>query len=604
MYLSRGIRYDHRSLCQVVAFFMVFLSGIVMARGAVARPDTSDTISAVANASTRLQDTRLQARIVYYRHLLSDSATDKVLKLACYDSLVDLYGRVGAMQDRYEFQKDKIVFLQSIGGFAMAMQACRDMLSEQEEKRLKTSEDSLRYAETKLKLGILSITTADYEEGTATLMDLLYMSVPDWIRLQAYSYLGYIFMRNQRLSESAEYHRKALDVFERMPEGEVKESQRHILYNHLAGLYYSSEVYDSAIYFLEKAVESPSVDLSQKAFVYHNMALIYMDIGESAMAKEYLERVIRMGKKGKSLYMQASAMQNLAFIYVKENQLEQAERLYLEAMRITQRIQANGLLADIMIEYADILFRTGRYKAFKEIYTAGIAKRDSVAGALNREKMDLLNYKYEAYKVASEKKILEQSLALTQLANQKKTFVLAGLGLLTVFLTVLMLWMIRKIRLQAEERVDTASSLESRNRELAARTLYLVRVNEAMRDAVKGLQEAEALNRLEEKNEKIRQVRNSIRKFDGKMEGGWKDFKLYFEQMHRDFYTNLTRMAPELSPVEQRLCALLASNLTTKEIAEITNRSVRTIETMIYRIRKKFQLPSDVKMPLFLQKFL
>lgn len=56
--------------------------------------------------------------------------------------------------------------------------------------------------------------------------------------------------------------------------------------------------------------------------------------------------------------------------------------------------------------------------------------------------------------------------------------------------------------------------------------------------------------------------------------------------------------------MEQRLCALLASNLTPKEIAEITNRSPRTIETMIYRIRKKLGLASDVKIPLYLQKFL
>ena len=42
----------------------------------------------------------------------------------------------------------------------------------------------------------------------------------------------------------------------------------------------------------------------------------------------------------------------------------------------------------------------------------------------------------------------------------------------------------------------------------------------------------------------------------------------------------------------------------TKEIAELTNRSVRTVETSIYKIRKKLGMGTEDKTSDFLRRFL
>jgi len=61
-----------------------------------------------------------------------------------------------------------------------------------------------------------------------------------------------------------------------------------------------------------------------------------------------------------------------------------------------------------------------------------------------------------------------------------------------------------------------------------------------------------------------------------------------------DFYKNLLAAYPDLKPSELKLCSYLRLNLSTKELAEVLNKSVRTIENTRFSIRKKMGLgPED-----------
>lgn len=74
----------------------------------------------------------------------------------------------------------------------------------------------------------------------------------------------------------------------------------------------------------------------------------------------------------------------------------------------------------------------------------------------------------------------------------------------------------------------------------------------------------------------------------------WQEFDYRFNELNDDFINNLTRTHPDLSPSEIRISAMLRMQLSTKEISEITRRSVRTVECTRSNIRKKIGLkPSD-----------
>lgn len=74
------------------------------------------------------------------------------------------------------------------------------------------------------------------------------------------------------------------------------------------------------------------------------------------------------------------------------------------------------------------------------------------------------------------------------------------------------------------------------------------------------------------------------------------------DKVYKDFLNRLEEKYPELTKAEKKLCTLLYINMSSKEIATITNTTIRTIETSRYRLRKKFNLSRDEDIVSFLQK--
>jgi DNA-binding CsgD family transcriptional regulator len=85
-----------------------------------------------------------------------------------------------------------------------------------------------------------------------------------------------------------------------------------------------------------------------------------------------------------------------------------------------------------------------------------------------------------------------------------------------------------------------------------------------------------------------------------KTEEEWGRFSLYFDEVHNNFLTTLKAKYPTLSPTDLKLCAYLRLNLSSKEIAQLLNISLKGVEISRYRVRKKFQLKPEVNLYDFL----
>ena len=81
------------------------------------------------------------------------------------------------------------------------------------------------------------------------------------------------------------------------------------------------------------------------------------------------------------------------------------------------------------------------------------------------------------------------------------------------------------------------------------------------------------------------------------------DFRDSFESIHHHFYENLNEKYPNLTMKEMRLCALLRLGLSTKEIADITFKEVRSVESARNRLRKKLQIDQTEDLQKFLMSF-
>ncbi|WP_297793834.1 triple tyrosine motif-containing protein [uncultured Eudoraea sp.] len=127
--------------------------------------------------------------------------------------------------------------------------------------------------------------------------------------------------------------------------------------------------------------------------------------------------------------------------------------------------------------------------------------------------------------------------------------------------------------------------IESKNRELAASTMSIIRKNEFLNTIKDQLQDSESTHQIKTV---IRTIDRNINDSDD-----WKLFEEAFNNADKGFLKKIKKMHPELSPNDLRLCAYLRLNLSSKEIAPLLNISVRSVEVKRYRLRKKLQMKHE-----------
>lgn len=139
-----------------------------------------------------------------------------------------------------------------------------------------------------------------------------------------------------------------------------------------------------------------------------------------------------------------------------------------------------------------------------------------------------------------------------------------------------------KIRNQQLEQ-----DFESKNRELAASTMSLIKKNELLSEIKEDLK-----RNSEAGYGNMKSVISTINKNISE-EDTWNIFKDAFNNADKDFLKKVKTLHSLLTPNDLRLCAYLRLNLSSKEIAPLLNISVRSVEIKRYRLRKKMDLPHE-----------
>ena len=97
---------------------------------------------------------------------------------------------------------------------------------------------------------------------------------------------------------------------------------------------------DSAISYYNKIIQMDFLDddlLSLKAATYNNLCATYIETGSYDLAKKYALQAVEIRRLHKNTLNEASALTNLASIYMLEDNYTEAKKIYLKAL---------GLLAE------------------------------------------------------------------------------------------------------------------------------------------------------------------------------------------------------------------------------------------------------------------
>lgn len=137
--------------------------------------------------------------------------------------------------------------------------------------------------------------------------------------------------------------------------------------------------------------------------------------------------------------------------------------------------------------------------------------------------------------------------------------------------------------------------LKHKSQEMANLMINFVRKNEILTEIrsdlfkVLGVLKGES---AKESKQMLILVRNKI---ESNIQGDevLKKIEDQFDVVHNNFMKRLRETHPDLSNNERMMCAYLKMNLSTKEIAPLLNISIRGVETIRYRLRKKFGLERE-----------
>ena len=73
-------------------------------------------------------------------------------------------------------------------------------------------------------------------------------------------------------------------------------------------------------------------------------------------------------------------------------------------------------------------------------------------------------------------------------------------------------------------------------------------------------------------------------------DNSWKDLEKHIKNVHFDFLKRLKEKCPAITPRELDLSTYLLINMSSKEISEVMNISIKGVEISRYRLRKKLDL--------------
>ena len=141
------------------------------------------------------------------------------------------------------------------------------------------------------------------------------------------------------------------------------------------------------------------------------------------------------------------------------------------------------------------------------------------------------------------------------------------------------------------------AEVEHKNRELASSTMHLLSKNQFMLSLKAKLDQI--VKNESAKPEEIRKIIKTIDKNISEDED-WEQFSIHFDNVHSDFLKKLKNQYPDLTPQETKLAAYLRMNLSSKDIAQLLNISVRGVEISRYRLRKKMNLERDTNLVSFM----
>lgn len=479
-----------------------------------------------------------------------------------------------------------------------------------------------------------------------------YLEVPDYLKIGwHYVEIGNIYFHNDLYQRAEEYYELGRQAFIQLKDPDAES----VAINNLGLIAGEQGNYPLALKYFEQALS-----LRQKSrrclfnilHSYQYLGNTYNDMGDTSKATWYFKKIIDSDECMEEYNFRGKIHHYLGDVYLQQNKTRQAIKEFEQARTNFTKVFNAGLLCELYVSMseaeqknrdekkaiawllkADSLSSAGelfsmRLTALGKIISFYKSKddfqhvilydsiRNNVHNFFTKKEMQkaLLNMQ-SMIELSQTKKVIEKNEATLRKNILIRNFVIMAGLILTAFFIYVYYSLSRRrkkdgiiqrqkaellkqeINIRQIKHQENLLLLQTREKELACGAMHMARLNELSFTVSKELKSISMHVSIENR----RKIQELISQLNiAAPITAWKEFETRFENVHQDFYRSLRELHPELSPNEIKICSFIRLNLPTKDIAIVTNRSIRTIESTRSSIRKKLNLPTDTSLTGYL----
>jgi tetratricopeptide (TPR) repeat protein/DNA-binding CsgD family transcriptional regulator len=414
-----------------------------------------------------------------------------------------------------------------------------------------------------------------------------------------YMNIGLVYEQLGKFDLELIAHRKALEIFT----AEKDENMMADVGVNMGVAFKSTGNFTEAERYLKKSLDF----YQQQGIVFgmavttNNLAQVYKSEGDYQRAFDWYARALPLIRQIGNTWAEASVYFDLAEIHFNQAQWNEALSNLTTAEKLNTPENDPGLQSRIFLLYSRVYDTLQQTRLALDFYKRYTTLRDTLSSTQKTKVIEELNIRFGTEKKDAENKLLMADIRVHKLRQwMLVAFLLAGL--LTTLILVSYFLRKRKLLLrkknQAEnEREEAREALGKMSQELMAKALHLA--GHADKKAAFAEKLASLVPHINPEGKPL--LQNLVDEFSSETdENLWEAFVKYFEKMHPDFMAKLIVRFPDLTANDRKICAMVKLNLSAKEIALMLSRSLRTIESSKYQIKKKLNLGDDQNLTSFL----
>jgi len=403
----------------------------------------------------------------------------------------------------------------------------------------------------------------------------------------AHILLGQIEMKLENYENSIGHFEKAYKVYKEFEDVLWQSDALRLIGENLIYLNKNNEAID----YLEKSIEMANENNFQlkEAGAYNLLGNAYIKLKKFPEAFNSLNMSLEVYSKMDNPTEIHKTYNSMGLVYNEMNEPESALPFLKKAIAIADSLQSMPQSAEAYLTRSRSFAKMQDYKSALNDFTEYNRLNDSIFNTKKSQQIEemraLFDIETKEQQIALQEKeitVLEQEASISNLQK-----LLMGIGLLLSFIGFYAIRQRMKRNQLEKEKVD--AELAFKKKELTTHALNLARKNETLENLKLKAQE---LKEKENMGAGYNQLIRSIN-FDLQDDNNWENFARYFEEVHKDFNSNVKTKYPQVTSNELRLLALLKMNLSSKEIASILNISAEGIKKARYRLRKKLDLATE-----------